>query len=90
MENFIIAKNLNNDACEIMHNSMLGSVFRAVGLAVDNGYSKEKIGQELKNFYNLQKLLKHSYKNILFDVRKFLLKKRCFSIIACLVKLKQG
>lgn len=90
MEDFIIAKNLNNDACEIMHNSMLGSVFRAVGLAIDNGYSKKKIGQELKSSYNLQKLLKHSYKNFLFDIRKFLLKKRCFSLIACLVKFKQS
>ena len=49
MDKFIIAKNLNNDACEIMHNSMLGSVFRAVGLAVGNGCSKKKIGQRLKN-----------------------------------------
>ena len=60
-----------------------------IGLAIDNGYSKKKIGKELENSYNLQKLLKHSYKNILLDVRKFLLKKRCFSIIACLVKFKK-
>lgn len=90
MDKFIIAKNLNNDACEIMHNSMLGSVFRAVGLAVGNGCSKKKIGQRLKKSDSIQKLFKYSYKNYLYEIRKILLKKRCFSLVACLVRLKQG
>ena len=89
MEDFIIAKNLNKDACEIMHNSMLGSVFRAVGLAANNGCSKLEIGKKLKNSYNLQKLLKYDYHNFGFKVRKILLNKKWFSVAAYLVKSKQ-
>lgn len=89
MEDFIMTKNLNKDACEIMHNSMLGSVFRAVGLAANNGCSKLEIGKKLKNSYNLQKLLKYDYHNFGFKVRKILLNKKWFSVAAYLVKSKQ-
>lgn len=47
MENFIIEKNLNKDVCEIMHNSMLESVFRSVELSAYNGCSKLEIRRKL-------------------------------------------
>lgn len=90
MEDFIKTKNLNNDAYDIMQKSMLGSVFRAVGLAIDNGYSKKTIGQRLENSDSLQGLLKHGYNDFSFELRKILLKYKCFSLIACLVRLKQS
>lgn len=89
MENFIIAKNLNNDACEIMHNSMLGSVFRAVGLAINNGCSKLDIKKRISNSVNLQKLFKYDYKVFGFKLRKILLNKNCYLLISLLVKSKQ-
>lgn len=90
IDDFIKIKNLNKDACEIARQSMLESVFRAVGLAVGNGYSKKIIGQRLKNSDRLQRLLKNRYNNSLLEIRRILLKNRYFSLIALLVKLKQS
>lgn len=90
MEEFIMDKQLDNEAYETMHASMLGSVFRAVGLAINNKYSKFEIEPRLKNSCNLQKLLKSNYKNFAFKIRKVLLNKRCFGIISYLVKSKQS
>ncbi len=89
MKKFIQAKNLNHDACETMHNSMLASVFRAVGLAINNGYSKLDIKKRISNSVNLQKLFKYDYKVFGFKLRKILLSKNCYLLISLLVKSKQ-
>lgn len=90
MEKFIVDTRLNDAAYEIMNKSMIASVFRAVGLAMNNGCFKHQVEQRLQESYDLQKLFKCNYKKFSFKVRKVLLNKGYFRVIAYLVNRKQS
>ncbi len=60
MENFIRNKKLEVDAYKIMNESMLRSIFRAVGLAIGNGSSRVVIKKIIKESNNFQKFIKIS------------------------------
>lgn len=89
MESFIKYKKLEVDAYEIMNESMLRSVFRAVGLAVENGSSKKEIRGNIKESNNLKKLLLYHYDNKMDSIRKYMLLADFYRLISFLIGYKQ-
>lgn len=88
MENFIRNKKLEVDAYKIMNESMLRSIFRAVGLAIGNGSSRVVIKKIIKESNNFQNLLKYHYNKKIDNVRKYMLITSFYTLIARLVKYK--
>lgn len=87
MESFIKYKKLEVDAYEIMNESMLRSVFRAIGLAVKNGCNTVMIKRRIKKSSNFKKILECKYKKMSDILRKSMINIQIYKLISLLIRV---
>lgn len=90
MKNFVEFKRLGPEAIQIVQESMVNSVFRAIGLCINNGSSINDIDRVFDSLENLKYLNKVHCIKVGNKLRQYLLKKRFYKIIAKFIALKHS